>query len=300
VRSGYIAIIGKPNVGKSTLLNGLLQDKIAAVSPKPQTTRQRIIGIANGPDYQMLFLDTPGLLDAPAGAQPQPRHALRKMMEREVAAALNDADVVLLVVEPFEPAAQDVLRAGTPLRALSPSATVVAINKIDKVTKPEILPVMQSYVNLGFETIVPISALTGDGIVELCAAIKAKLPEGEPYYPTDQLTTQPEKFFVAELVRETIFARYGEEIPYSTIVEIAEFKEQPGRKDLIKAVIYVERDSQKAIVIGRKGEALKRLGSLAREKIEAFLGRPVYLELWVKVRPGWRRDETFIREQFRQ
>jgi GTP-binding protein Era len=288
VKSGYIAIIGRPNVGKSTLLNVLLNSKVAAVSPKPQTTRQRVVGIANGPDYQMLFLDTPGILE--------PRYPLQRLMEKEIGAALADADVVLLVVEPFELPDP----ANPPLATRrSPLVTVVAINKVDKVAKPELLPVIEAYAKLGFDPIVPISALKGVGVAELREALKARLPEGEPYYPQDQLTTQPEKFFVGELIREQIFFNYGEEIPYSTIVEITEFKEQAGRKDVIRATIYVERDSQKAILIGRGGEALKRLGTKARQKIEAFLERPVFLELLVKVKAGWRKDETFIRERFR-
>jgi GTP-binding protein Era len=259
MKSGYVAIIGLPNVGKSTLLNALVNFKVSAVSPKPQTTRQRIIGIANGPDFQMLFQDTPGIL--------KPRYPLQVVMESEIDAALHDA---------------------------------VVVNKIDKVAKPELLPVIQFYAQQGFDTVIPVSALKGDGVEALRAAILTKLPEGQPYYPQDQLTTQPEKFFVGEMIRETIFTSYGEEIPYSTLVEIEEFKEQEGRKDLIRAVIYVERQSQKAILIGKGGEALKRLGSRAREKIERFLERPVFLELWVKVKDAWRKDEQFIRERFRE
>jgi GTPase len=287
VKSGYVAIVGLPNVGKSTLLNTLLNDKVSAVSPKPQTTRQRITGIANGPDFQMLFLDTPGLLE--------PRYPLQKVMEKEIESALADADVILLVVEPVLPGPE----SGRLVTGSRQQAVVIAINKIDAVPKPELLPVIQYYAGKGYPAIVPISALKGDGISQLRDELKARLPEGEPYYPDDQLTTQSEKFFVGEMIRETIFALYGEEIPYSTIVEIAEFKEQEGRKDVIRANIYIERQSQKAILIGRGGEALKRLGSRAREKIERFLDRPVFLELWVKVKEGWRKDETFIREKFR-
>jgi GTP-binding protein Era len=284
MKSGYVAIIGLPNVGKSTLLNALVQTKVSAVSPKPQTTRQRIIGIANGPDYQMLFQDTPGIL--------KPRYPLQVVMESEIDAALSDADVILLVVEPGQPPSSKPQAAS--------HKTIVVLNKIDKVAKPELLPVIQSCAEQGFDTVVPVSALKGDGIEDLRAAILEKLPEGQPYYPQDQLTTQPEKFFVGEMIRETIFTSYGEEIPYSTLVEIDEFKEQEGRKDVIRAVIYVERPSQKAILIGKGGEALKRLGSRAREKIERFLERPVFLELWVKVKDDWRKDEQFIRERFRE
>jgi GTP-binding protein Era len=286
MKSGYVAIVGLPNVGKSTLLNALVNVKLAAVSPKPQTTRQRVTGIANSPEYQMLFLDTPGIL--------KPRYPLQKVMENEINAALEDAEVILLVVEPEVP--HDLDRPPLP----PGHKTIVAINKVDAVSKPALELAKQYYTTQGFEPVIPISALKGIGIEQLRAAILVKLPEGQPYYPQDQLTIQPEKFFVAELIRETIFTSYGEEIPYSTIIEIAEFKEQEGRKDLIRAVIYVERQSQKAILIGKGGEALKRLGSRARKKIEQFLERPVYLELWVKVKESWRKDEQFIRERFRE
>lgn len=284
MKSGYVAIVGRPNVGKSTLLNSLVNCPLAAVSHKPQTTRQRIIGIANGPDYQILFLDTPGLL--------VPRYPLQKLMAREIDLALADADVVLWVVEPVLPEANGLPspRKDVPV--------VVAINKIDTVSKPELLPVIEAYNRQGYETIVPISALRRDGIDGLRTVLINLLPEGAPYYPSDQLTVQPERFFVAELIRETIFHRYGEEIPYSTLVEIEEFREQPGRKDVIRAVIYVERESQKAIIIGRQGEALKRVGIEARKKIEAFLERPVFLELQVKTKRDWRHNEAFIRRQF--
>jgi GTP-binding protein Era len=290
MKSGFVAIIGRPNVGKSTLTNALMNFKISAVSPKPQTTRQRIVGIANGPDYQMLFLDTPGVLT--------PRYELQRLMAKEIEAALADADVVVLVVEPEFGTDTDSLIQGLQAR-VPETKTVVAVNKIDTVPKPELLPVIRAFSEKGYAVIIPVSALKRDGIDDLRAAILAKLPEGMPYYPQDQLTTQPERFFVAELIREALFACYGEEIPYSTIVEIDEFKEREGRKDLVRAVIYVERDSQKAILIGSKGKALRQLGSRARERIEAFLERPVYLELWVKVKAGWRQDGTFIRERFR-
>jgi GTP-binding protein Era len=177
---------------------------------------------------------------------------------------------------------------------------VVAINKIDLVPKPQLLPIVEHYTHAGFAPVIPVSALLRDGIPELLAALRELLPEGEPYYPSDQLTTQPERFFVQELLREAVFRNFGAEIPYATLVEVTEFREQPGRKTLIRASVFVERDSQKAIVIGLRGEALKRLGSHARHDIEAFLEGPVFLELTVKVRPGWRKDQAFLRERFRE
>ncbi|MEO0079625.1 MAG: GTPase Era [candidate division WOR-3 bacterium] len=284
MRTGYVAIVGLPNVGKSTLLNRLLKQHLSIVAPKPQTTRHRILGILNGPDYQALLLDTPGILE--------PKYPLQKFMKREIEEALKDADVVVLVVDANQP-----LDELTPvLPALDRNKTIVALNKIDRVEKRSLLPLAEELARSGLEQIFMISALNGDGVEDLKAAVVALLPEGEPLFPSDQLSDRPERFFVAEIIREAIFNRYGAEIPYATTVEIDEFKEKPGHKDYIRATIYVERDSQKAIIIGAGGRALKKTGSIAREEIERFLGRPVYLELWVKVREKWRQNEKFIRE----
>ncbi|MGQ9707897.1 MAG: GTPase Era, partial [bacterium] len=182
------------------------------------------------------------------------------------------------------------------LQLLAGRKAVIAINKIDALPKPNLLPIADRCARTGFVKIFMISALTGDGVDELKRAIVEHLPESQPLYPEDMLSERPERFFVAELIRETVFNRYGAEVPYSTTVEVAEFRERPGRKDYIRAIIYVERESQKAIIIGERGKALKKVGEIARESIEKFLGRPVYLELWVKVARGWRQNETFIRE----
>ena len=286
MKSGYVAIVGLPNTGKSTLLNVLTGVKLSPVSPKPQTTRQRVVGIVNSPDHQILFLDTPGILE--------PRYELQRFMKQEIARAQADADVVLLVVEPAVPN----LHSGPLETVLDRRRTVVAINKIDRIPESELPPVVEHYTRSGCSSVVPISALKQSGIEELRNALLTLLPNGMPYYPQDQMTTQPERFFVGELLREAVFMSYGEEIPYATIVEIAEFREQPGRKTLIRATVYVERESQKGILIGRQGRALKRLGSRARREVEIFLGQPVYLELTVETRPGWRRDQAFIRERF--
>jgi GTPase len=284
-RSGYVAIIGLPNVGKSTLLNRMLDTHLAAVAPRPQTTRHRLLGILNGSGHQAVFFDTPGLLD--------PKYALQQHMKREIELALSDADLVLLVLD----ASRSVEDVATFTGLVAGRKAVVALNKVDLVReKKDLLPAVEQLVKVGFAEVFMVSALTGGGVDELKAAITARLPEGQPFYAQDAVADRPERFFVAEFVREAVFNLYGEEIPYSTTVVIEEFKERPGRKDYIRANIYVERSSQKAIIIGRDGAALKRVGSQARRGIEGFLGRPVFLELWVKVAEAWRKDEQFLRE----
>ncbi len=285
---GYCGIIGKPNVGKSTLLNALLRYKLAAISPKPQTTRHKILGILNGDNYQILFLDSPGLLT--------PKYTLQELMVKEIEETLTDADVVLFLVEPFAP--PDEIEEKTLKRLiLEKKPILIAINKIDLVAKDSLLPLMADYKEMGFEDIYPISAAKLDGLEELIGGVVEKLPEGEPLYPPDQISDKPQRFFVSEILREACFALYGEEIPYATMVEIEEFKEREGGKDYIRAVLYVEKPSQKKILIGEGGKAIKRLGSVARKNIEAFLGKEVYLELWVKVYEGWRKSLDFIREK---
>ncbi|MFB0509519.1 MAG: GTPase Era [bacterium] len=299
-KSGYVAIIGKPNVGKSTLLNSLLKYKLSIVTPKPQTTRHRILGILNGEDYQALFIDTPGMM--------KPAYPLQKLMQREIKSALEDADLILLMIEP--PPSSSLTSGGRigggelleesekrVIESLLKKPAILVINKVDTVDKRSILPIIEQYSKMGFKDIFPISALYNDGLEELKKGIVLNLPAGEPFYPPDQLTERPERFFVAEIIREAIFSYYGEEIPYSTLVEIEEFKEREKGKDYIKAIIYTERDSQKAILIGKEGRALKKVGSMARNNIENFLGRAVYLELWVKIKEAWRQDETFIHDK---
>jgi len=299
-KSGYVAIIGKPNVGKSTLLNSLLKYKLSIVTPKPQTTRHRILGILNGEDYQALFIDTPGMM--------KPAYPLQKLMQREIKSALEDADLILLMIEP--PPSSSLTSGGRigggelleesekrVIESLLKKPAILVINKVDTVDKRSILPIIEQYSKMGFKDIFPISALYNDGVEELKKGIVLNLPAGEPFYPPDQLTERPERFFVAEIIREAIFSYYGEEIPYSTLVEIEEFKEREKGKDYIKAIIYTERDSQKAILIGKEGRALKKVGSMARNNIENFLGRAVYLELWVKIKEAWRQDETFIHDK---
>jgi GTP-binding protein Era len=289
-RSGYVAIIGEPNVGKSTLMNALLQQKLAIVTRKPQTTRRRILGILNGPGFQAVFLDTPGLL--------KPKYLLHKAMVETAYSAIEDADLVFLMIEAtnvltdLEPLSQLVLHR----LAAAGKPTFLLINKVDIVKKTELLPIIDSYSKqFPFKEIIPISALTGENLDDVRSTLLRYLPVGQPYFPTDAITDQPEKFFVGEMIREQVLERFQEEIPYAADVEVVEYREREGKKDYICAEITVERQSQKGIVIGKGGSSLKELGEAARREIETFLGRPVYLELRVKVRENWRKDERLLR-----
>ncbi|MDZ7373198.1 MAG: GTPase Era [candidate division KSB1 bacterium] len=287
-RVGYVAILGRPNVGKSTLMNALLGQKLSIVSPKPQTTRHRILGILSGRDYQIVFFDTPGLLD--------PRYKLQEMMLKSAERAAQDADELLFLIEAL-PESHELDFQWIERLNVQQKPAVLAINKIDLVAKDLLLPLIdECQKRYNFQEIVPISALKQDGIDILRDVLVRYLPTGPPLYPQDMLTDHPERFFVAEIIREKIFRRYGEEIPYSTTVVIDEFKERPGAKDYIRASIYVEKPSQRKILIGKRGEALKRIGQEAREEIEAFLGRPVFLELWVGVMEKWRQREPILRQ----
>ncbi len=289
-KTGYVAIVGRPNVGKSTLINGLLQTKLSIVTPKAQTTRSRIIGVLTGENYQAIFLDTPGYLQ-------KPQYELHKLMLQRVREVIEEADLVLFMVEPYGIKAGDL--AVLDLLREKQKPTILVINKVDTVRKLDLLPLMDEWSKkYDFLEIVPISALKLDGVDRLLDLVVKYLPEGPALYPEDYVSDQPERFFVAEIIREKIFQLYRQEIPYATAVEIDEFVEQDpehGGKDYIRAIIYVEHDSQKGILIGKGGEALKRVGIQARQEIEAFLGRPVHLELWVKVRKHWRKDVHFLR-----
>lgn len=287
-KAGYVAIVGEPNVGKSTLLNSILGQKLSIVTNKPQTTRQRVLGIYNADDAQIVFLDTPGFI--------HPKYRLHREMVKHAESALSDADIILVVTE---------ISRGTELprqvtdRLLEKKIDkpiFLVINKVDTIYKPEALPVIDAFIKLKkFKEVIPISALKNDNIDDLLKTLVQYLPEHEPFYPKDILSEQPERFFVAEFIREKIFEKYREEIPYSTAVEIREFKEREAGKTFISADIFVERDSQKGILIGKKGEALKEIGQDARLAIEAFIQRSVFLELHVKVRDSWRENEQMLR-----
>jgi GTPase len=289
-RSGFISIIGRPNVGKSTLLNRLLGQKIAIVSPKPQTTRNRITGIRTLPAAQIVYVDTPGLHP--------PRGKLGQFMTATATQSLEDVDAVVLVADVTELSAVADPAVRAPLAEVT-APVLLALNKIDLMAdKRRLLPLLEAYAAVHpFRELIPISAATGAGVDRLEAAIRGLLPPGPAFYPADQLTDQPETFFVAETIREQIFLQTRQEIPYATAVRVEELVERPESGRLyIRAAIFVEQPSQKAIVIGEGGSLLKRIGQAARRELEAFFGVPVYLELWVQVRKHWRRDDAVLRE----
>jgi GTP-binding protein Era len=289
-RAGYAALIGEPNVGKSTLMNGLLRQKISIVTPKPQTTRHKVLGILSTQEFQLVMLDTPGII--------APRYALQQAMMAAARSALQDADCVLFMVDAAHPRkAEDAIHreAFTMLREVRRPVYLV-LNKTDLVEKPLLLPLIASYTAaFPFKQTHPVSALTGDGTAALLESLHRELPVHPPYYPLDIVSEQSERFFVSEIVREKIFLKCREEVPYSTTVDIVEFKEREEGKWFISADVYVERDSQKAILIGKKGAMLKDIGQAARVDIEQFLDHPVFLDLHVKVREKWRDDEQWLR-----
>jgi len=283
-KSGFVAIVGKPNVGKSTLINDFLGCKLSIVTPKPQTTRKKIMGVLTKEGYQIVFYDTPGIME--------PKYELQKYMVKEAYEAIEDADVILMMAEPFEPPAEKDKDFFEKLSHLN-IPVILAINKIDLVEKDSLIPILSAYnQRFNFAEIVPISALKGISLDLMLNLVVKYLPEGDPFYPEDYMTDYNERFLASEIIREKVFEFYGEEIPYSTTVEIEEFKEREAGKDFIKAIIFVERDSQKGIIIGENGKAIKRVGVIAREEIEKQTGRKVYLELWVKVMEKWRKDKN--------
>jgi GTP-binding protein Era len=291
-RAGYVALVGRPNVGKSTLLNRLLGEKLAIVSPKPQATRHNVLGILTGPGYQALFLDTPGLME-------KARDELDRRMVARAEEALQEADVAVLLVEPRPPEAADRELAARVCAAAR--SAVLAVNKIDAVPADARAGLVETHRATGaFADALALSALTGEGVEDLRQAVVRRLPAGEPLYPADQVTDRDDRFLAAEVLREKIYALYGEEIPYDTAVEIEEYREarpdEGKNKDYIRAVIYVNKESQKPILIGKGGQALKQLGAAARGDIEAILERPVFLEVWVKTRPRWRKDAGFLKQ----
>ena len=286
-RSGFVAVVGRPNVGKSTLVNRLIGEKVAIVSDKPQTTRNRILAVLNRPGGQVVLFDTPGIH--------KPMHRMNERMVEAALSSLGQVDVALWVVDvteeygPGDRYVKEVL-------ARSGKAVMLALNKIDLIPKPQLLPLIDQYRRLlDFVEVIPLSALEGDNVDVLGERLVAHLPEGDRLYPEDFLTDQPERFFVAEMVREQILRHTRQEIPYSTAVVVDSFKEGDPLVR-IEASILVERPSQKGILIGRGGAMLKAIGSADRREIEAFLGTKVYLGLSVKVREGWREDPAVLDE----
>ena len=286
-RSGYVSIIGRPNVGKSTLLNSILGDKIAIVTSKPQTTRNKIIGIKTLDAAQIIFIDTPGIH--------RPRHKLGETMIGAAREALNEVDVILIMVEPCKPDKGD--RVIIDLLKKVQSPVFLLINKIDIFRKSDILPIMDHFKELyPFKEIIPISAIKHDGINLLIKRICDYLPSGPRYYPEDLITDQLERFMVSEIIREKTMDMTKEELPYSVAVKVAEWKEREDGLISINCNIYVEREGQKAIIIGKRGAMLKAIGSAARLEIEKLLNTKVFLEIWVKVKKNWRNDIRFLKE----
>lgn len=288
-RSGFVSIIGRPNVGKSTLLNRILGEKIVITSDKPQTTRNRIQGIHNVPDAQIVFIDTPGIHQA--------RSRLNKYMVEVAVSAIREVDLILFLVEANQkPGEQeqeiiDVLAGAT-------APVFLVINKVDLTEKGAVLERIAAYKDrFPFREIVPVSAGTGDGVEYLVELVRKALPEGPVYFPDDILTDVPERFIAAEIIREKVFRLTRDEIPYATAVEVDSFKErEDGGLVSIAATITVERDSQKGIVIGKKGAMLKKIGSASRVEIEKLLNTKVFLELFVRVRKDWSEDERMLKE----
>jgi GTPase len=279
-RAGIVTVVGKPNAGKSTLLNRIIGEKLAIVSEKPQSTRDRIVGIRTTDDAQMIVLDTPGLLN--------PRYELHRAMRTTALRALADADVIVYLADATERTPVSLAEAAG-LESPPRAPVVTVLNKVDAIRPAERLELEEALPDARF-----VSALTGEGVEELLAALEAALPEGPFLYPEDEISTAPVRFFVAELVRETALEQLDEELPYSVACEVEEFRE--GQTPLyIRTVLYVERESQKRILIGAGGQRIREIGRIARSKIEKFVGTNVYLDLWVKVLPNWRKSDRALR-----
>ena len=284
-KSGFVSIIGRPNSGKSTLVNYLVGEKVSIVTDKPQTTRNIVRGIVTRPEGQIVLLDTPGVH--------KPTHRMNERMMQAVRDAMSEVDAVALIVDasvPFGRGDEFTLDLIRPVA----SPKFLLLNKIDKIKKQDLLPLIDRYAKLvPFEEVIPISALTGEGVETFVSVLFKHLPAGPAYYPEDQFTDQPERAIAAEAIREKLIVHTREELPYSTAVVIDQF-EEGETLHRIHATIYVERDSQKAIVIGKGGQMLKEVGSAARQDLEKFFGRKIYLELKVKVEKSWRDDEQTL------
>jgi GTP-binding protein Era len=286
-KSGFVAILGRPNAGKSTLVNALVGRKVAIVSPKPQTTRNRIQGIVNRDDAQVVLVDTPGIHKAET--------ALGRQMMAEVGQALESIDVLCLIVDATEKFGAGDRYALELVRKFT-GVSFLLLNKIDCVEKSRLLPLIDLYSREhGFAEIIPISALTADGLPLLMDLLLANLPEGEPYFPPEQFTDQPERFLAAEIVREKVLVATRDEVPHSVAVLVDSF-EEGDRLIRIRATVYVERDGQKGIIIGRGGAMLKQIGTEARKELEAILGAKIFLELFVNVQRNWRDNPALVRQ----
>jgi len=288
MKSGFVSLIGRPNAGKSTLLNRIVGTKLAIVSDKPQTTRNRILGVKNYPDAQVVFLDTPGIH--------RPLHRMNVRMVDAAVESMREVDVIGLIVDAAEPQGKGDRFVLDMLQGVAPPVCLV-LNKIDLIRKNRLLPMMQQFADMGrFAEIVPVSASTGDGVDRLERVMVEKLPEGEPLYPPDYLTDQPERVLAGEIVREKLLQFTHAEIPFSSAVVVDRFDEGEGGRGLLKlyCTIVVDRESQKPIVVGRGGEMIKRIGIAAREDLERFFETKVFLDLHVRVKAEWREDDAVL------
>jgi len=288
VKSGFVSIIGRPNVGKSTLINTIIGSKIAIVSEKPQTTRTRIQGILTTEDGQIIFIDTPGIH--------KPKHLLGEYMLKVSTQSLNEVDIIYYMTDASRPFGAGEQYIIDQLKNVEVPVFLL-VNKIDLVGEEEIKEFVQPFYNqMNFTELIPISAANGTNLTTLLNKTIEYLPEGPLYYPEDDMTDQPVSFIVAELIREKALLLTRDEVPHSLAVEVEEFKNQPGGKIYVRAVIHTERDSQKAIIIGQKGQMLKKIGERSRADIEKMLGSSVYLDLWVKVKKNWRDNENNLNQ----
>lgn len=288
-RAGYVAIVGEPNVGKSTLLNAILKQKLSIVTRKPQTTRQRVLGIYSTEEFQIVFQDTPGLLE--------PKYLLHESMVRSADLALLDSDAIVIMIQANMNAELPRVINEKVIEQYPKIPKILLINKVDLIDRNEVLPLIDVLSKKEiFEAIVPVSALKKENLDAFINSLKGWLPVSPPFYPPDVVSEQPERFFVAEIIRGKIFEQYHEEIPYAAAVEIREYKERENGVAYISADVIVEKQSQKGILIGKKGSALKALGSKARIEIELFIERSVYLELHVRVRENWRKEQSIINQ----
>ncbi|MCB0725809.1 MAG: GTPase Era [Ignavibacteriae bacterium] len=291
-KCGYVTIFGLPNAGKSTLMNVILGTDLSIVNKKAQTTRNKILGILTEDNYQMIFFDTPGVLD--------PKYELQKFMQSEIKSSLDEADVVLHTMDVTKFKESDYEKFMQEFgRMLEGKPVVTVLNKTDLAKQEDVLTAISVLSNkFGAKEIVPVSAINGYNLNELKKTAAELLPDSPFLYDEETLTDRPERFFVAEIIRQKILQLLHEEIPYSTFINIVEFKEREKGKDFISAEIIVEKESQKSIVIGRKGSMLKDIGQASRKSIEKFLGKQVFLELFVKVRKDWRKSENFLKDKF--
>jgi GTPase len=286
-KSGFVAIVGRPNAGKSTLVNRLVGEKVAIVTPRPQTTRNRIHGIVNRPNAQVVLVDTPGLH--------RPDSALGRQMMGEVEAALEAVDIVALVLDASEEFGEGDRRAIERVQRFE-GKRFLLLNKIDRVPKANLLPLIERVSKLGkFDEIIPISALTGNGVEQVLDKFIEYLPFGQPHFPVDQYTDQPERFLAAEIVREKAIEATSHEVPYAIAVLVDSFEEME-RLIRIRATIYVDREGQKGIVIGAGGNTLKKIGTAARKELEKILGTKIFLELYVKALKNWRENPQIVRQ----